>query len=211
MVVNTARRLGVSCGEFGGYEKAERQVVAFSPPEIQVASETYPLAAVRIDNLARAPLSHRDYLGALMSLGIKRELVGDLAVDDSGCTLFALRQAVRLITDELHTVGRCGVRVSETSCDTAKIATSEPERVTVNVVSLRADCLVAAVLHKNRAFAKELIQSETVSVCGELLTSAARQIAPKSTLIIRGYGKFGIGEISGKSAKDRLFVDIFKY
>ena len=160
-------KAGCTCWRFeGGYPDAERRLAAIEPEGSWTDS---PLACVRLDCRAApgADLpSHRDYLGSLMGLAIKREALGDIVLpaDTPGTAyVFALEPAARLICEELAQVGR-----AEVSCTRQPLeelpGLAQAERVlrTAAVSSLRLDAVLAAMLHCSRGAAAELIQAGRV-------------------------------------------------
>lgn len=193
----------------GGYEGAVRAIIAIYPAHECPESEGLPIRCLRIEDKKGGGLSHRDYLGALMALGVKRELVGDIVADESGAYVFCTGIMERLICDELTKVGSHGVAVYPAKGD--KVAAKPPEELKKNVSSMRLDCIIAAAINKNRELTKALIEGGAVTLNGEECKKISRVVCEGDVFSIKGRGKYRVGKQLGKSAKDRIFVELYKY
>ena len=85
---------GSECCFFGGEESCERRILGVFPEWEEPSYEAYPLKAVRISFSYKKELSHRDYLGSLMGLGIERNRIGDIFVYDDGAVVFVHDRAL---------------------------------------------------------------------------------------------------------------------
>ncbi len=202
---------------WGGYEGAGRRFLGlgeYDPPE----KEQFPLAAVRVtcwqpghsiptDKLP----SHRDYLGALLGLGIKRECLGDILSEGDSAICFVDKKMQRVILEELTGVGRYSVRTELVDPDDLAGWQPKTEQLRINVPSLRADAVLAALLHLSRADATALILRGAVSVCHLPLTQQHAAIQEGDTLSVRGAGRWRIVAISGQSKKGRIWLDAEKF
>lgn len=191
----------------GGYEEASRKIISAYPAG-DTAGEPEALC-VRITDKSGDKLTHRDYLGALMALGVKRDLIGDIVTDDTGAFVFCTELMSKLIVQELDKVGSHGVSAELSSGLAVKAAA--PERRVVNVNSMRIDCLLAAAINKNRDLCKQLVESGSVKINGTEITKPSREVSCGDSIYINKFGKYKIGEQLGKSTKERLFVELFKY
>lgn len=197
----------------GGYPEAQRAMLVIFPSEQEDYLDKDQLkelvSTVRIENRSGSSLDHRDYLGAIMALGIKRELMGDIITDKNGAYVFCAPRMAQLLVDELCKVGSVGVSVS--LADGASVAPKPPELMVKNVSSLRLDCLVAAVLNKNREHVKTLIEGGLVRLCGSECKKPSRELSEGDTFSVKGKGKYKMGSCRGTSAKNRIFVEIYKF
>ena len=170
------------------------------------------LALVRIEGSGFSTLGHRDYMGAILNLGIRRETLGDIAVlGGSACEAYCTGAAARLIETELKRIGRDAVKVTLGAIVPGARIEREFAELAVNVASLRLDCVVGEVVPASREAAKRLIASGAVEVDHREETNADARVAAGMTLSVRGTGKFRVGEILGETKKGRLRVRIFKY
>lgn len=206
---------------YGGYEEAERCVAIFVPEFYCVTKEGLvdflkdnslnPLSLIKISKDRFANLSHRDYLGALMGLGIKREMTGDILVDADGCTLFCLKSIADYICTNLSKAGRGQLTVKTEDIDKLVLSESKTEIFFVSVASLRLDCLVAAAFRLSRNGAVNFITQGSVYVNGEQITKTDYLLKEKDKLVLRGKGKTVIENVIGESKKGRLHINLKRY
>lgn len=203
---NWAKRRGCQLQLSGGVENAERQVGFFLPdwltPETFDVSEE--IRAVRITHRF-GTLSHRDYLGALLGLGVKREWLGDILVEDGGATVFCLK-SIESHLCTLEQVGRWGVRTASVplSSVTPPVRNVRPVRFTVQ--SARLDAVTAGLFHLSRTQAAERIRVGDVHLNYELCQHPDAAVQPGDILSLRGSGKAQLAEIGGQSRKGRVFL-----
>ncbi len=201
---------GAAARAFGGYEGAERTVLAFAGSEEQLRDEVFDIAQLRVTaHCPPKPLTHRDYLGALLSLGLKRESVGDILPDESGAFVYARGAAAKLILQELASVGRCSVSC-EASAQSVQAQTAGEERRAF-VASLRLDAVLAAVLHISRGDAAALVKAGAVSVNHIEMTRASSEMFEGDVLRVRGYGKFSVRAVGPQSKKGRTAITYCQY
>ena len=101
------------CCFWGGYPGAKRQMLGVFPEYMEPSGEHFPIAAFTITYRAVDKLSHRDFLGSLMALQIKREAVGDILVSDGICSLFTTDKVAPLVLSEIQKIGRTGVKIEQ--------------------------------------------------------------------------------------------------
>lgn len=194
---------------FGGYDDAERQICAFYTYDEDLS---FPLSILKIKLKAKniSP-SHRDYLGSLLSMGIKREVIGDIVVEKDGCYLFCLEEIAPYITDGLLKVGTAGVTIEKASLTDEIAIKREYQMLSSTVSSLRSDAVIASALNLARSKACELIQRGLVTHNYEQLKSVSSPIKNGDVLSVRGYGKFKILTSGNLTKKGRIHIDICKY
>ncbi|MBR2405063.1 MAG: hypothetical protein IKA95_05350 [Clostridia bacterium] len=203
-----ARFPSESVSFFGGYDDAERVVASFG--EVQDKSE-YPIKVIDVRQKGGKELSHRDYLGTVLSLGIGREMVGDIIVREGGAYVFCLADIAPFIADSLCKIGGAGVRtdVLDDIFDVSFERKYETRGATVS--SLRLDCVVSAACGKSRAASSELVARSLVSVNYKEANSVSLAIKDGDILTVRGHGKFLIKTDSRLTRKGRIYIDILKY
>jgi RNA-binding protein YlmH len=155
-------------------------------------------------------LSHRDFLGALLSLNIKRETIGDILVGDSNAVVFVTNTVAPLILSEITKIGRVGVKVSDSVLDVLPIR-EEFEDIFGTVSSLRLDSVVSVMTGLSREKASEIILAKRVSLNHFECTSVSKTLKQADVISIRGYGRFILNEASGLTKKGRIKVNIKKY
>jgi len=195
----------------GGYAMAERKLACFGSEALCGHAEEPPVCWVAIRPLSAKfaeALTHRDYLGALMGLGIKRETLGDIVPEDGAAYLFCLESVASFICGELTQVRRTAVRAER--CDPPAIRLREPETTEENVASERLDAIVAAVYKLPRSRAAELFDKELVFIGGRAARSAAA-VREGDIVSVRGYGRFVYCGIVKETRKGRLRVCVKIY
>lgn len=202
---------------FGGYASSERQIAAFLPDALCLRSETenlrYPMGIIHIMPRNRKfseQLSHRDYLGALLSLGIDRAKIGDIIVEEQGAFVFVSEKLLSYLCEELsqirHTpVVACKEPLSEFSY------TPKYEKITGTVASVRLDTLLSLAFASSRSRLSSLIEAGKVFVNGKLITSNGYTVKENDVISVRGYGKFIYRKTVSQTKKGRLLVEIHKF
>ena len=191
---------------FGGCEQAERKMIRFGSEEELGFSQDFPIKTLLIKPLASKfadDLSHRDFLGALMNLGIKRELLGDIFVKDKEACVFCKESIADFIIDNLIRVKHTSVKVEVTD-EALDIACHELEDKVVQVSSQRIDAVIAKVYSFSRQEALELFREGLVYHNGRECTENARTLHPGDVISVRGKGKFEFSEELGLSKKGKL-------
>ena len=204
---------GVRVISDGVFCDAERKLLFFLPSYLEEVPEE-DICCIRISPLSEKfaeSLSHRDFLGALMGLGIKREMLGDLAVTENCAQLVALSTVREVLLRDLTEVKHTRVRVEEIlRANLAAVRRTEAR--SVNAASLRADVLISAVWHLSRTRAKEAFARAEVSRNGIELTNPAAELKAGDFVSLRGKGKFRLCDTEPRSTKSgRLYLDIAYY
>ena len=193
---------------YGGYEDSERVVASFGENE---ATEDFPISCVRVISKGSKELSHRDYLGTVLSLGIKREMIGDIVITDDGAYIFALDEIAPYIKDNLFKISNTGVTC--TLCDKTEDLTIRREYITYDstVSSLRLDSVTASSVKKARSAASELILRGLVLLNYKEATSVSAPVKDGDILTVRGFGKFLIKTDGYVTKKGRIHIEINKF
>ena len=189
----------------GGYEHAERQMVAFIPDALYYAW-AYPFDAVCLRSLHSKfaeNLTHRDILGALMHLGIKREMLGDLLIQDSQSIVFCVNSVTSYIIDHCNKI-----RHTTVSCQQIPLEdfSYEPKIIEKNgiVSSLRLDTILADVCKLPRSAAQKLIIEGNAFVNSQKTVQNAYNCQNGDILSVRHFGKFQIETDGGLTKKGRI-------
>ncbi len=196
----------------GGYEGAERKILAAGdeaesgPPDLPVS-----VVAVRPKSEKYAEeLTHRDYLGAVLGLGIERSLVGDILVGEKRAWLFCLSAAAGIIVSGLDQVRRTAVTAETVSSDIPELRPRfAPLRL--NVSSERLDAVTASFAGVSRGQAEKLFGAEKVFVNGRMAADKSARLKEGDILSIRGFGKAVYDGIERETRKNRLWVCLRKY
>ena len=150
-------------------------------------------------------LSHRDYLGAILGLGIERDAIGDVAVQDEyNAILFCPRTLGAFLIGELNKVGSDTVRCRECVIDENFTDGKKYRPISDTVASARLDCVVAALCNLSREAAQGAVRSGLVEVDFEPEERVDTVLEPPITVSVRGYGRFILRSFDGETKKGRL-------
>lgn len=204
---------------YGGYEFAERQMLGFLPDALSFMEEDtfremFPICCIRItarDERYSDVLTHRDYLGAILNMGIDRSKTGDILIGDHAAWLFCHQQIAGFISD-----GLTKVKHTYVSCEISGVINSglpgpRLQRMEGSVASPRIDALLALAFSASRSSLKDLPGSGKVFLNGRMVTDGSTNAKEGDLISVRGMGRFRyIGEI-GRSKKGRCFAAIEKF
>ena len=197
---------------FGGYELAERQIAVFRP-EAPVFYADYPVKCLKITPLNAKfaeDLNHRDYLGAVLNLGIDRACLGDILVEEDAAYLFCLERMADFIRDNLIRIRHTSVYVEQVEAENFHYEPKYKE-VSGTVASVRLDKLLALAFNASRSSLTGLIEGGKVFVNGKLVTSNGYEPKEGDLISVRGMGRFRFRETGGQSKKGREYVILWRY
>ena len=197
---------------FGGTEGCERVVVRFGDEESLGYVGDFPIACLSVSPVSAKfaePLSHRDCLGALMNLGIKRECLGDILQTEEGIFLFCLEKIASYLCENLTRIRHTDVRVSPASPPASACARTEELRL--SVASLRADGVIAHAYLLSRADAAALFAAHRVFINGRATESVSAELHEGDLVTVRGFGRFRFGGAVGTSKKGKTVICIEKF
>lgn len=196
-------RLPVPVELLGGYGGAERRLARFGE-----GGDEPPLTLLCIEPLSRKfadALTHRDFLGALMSLGLRRETLGDIVVKDNCGWLFCLGSAAAYIAEQLTEVRHSSVRCALRDALPPELD-APPEPREFVVASERLDAAVAAVFELSRGDSQQLFRQGRVFVGGREEENCSRVLRGGETVSVRGFGRFVYEGILRETRRGRLRI-----
>ncbi|MCI6043600.1 YlmH/Sll1252 family protein [bacterium] len=209
---------GIHIHFFGGYEGAERQIAAFLPDALSFEDETvlhemYPIDCLKISPCSvkyAESLSHRDYLGALIHLGIDRSKLGDIVIKEKDAYLFCLKQMSEFLLQNLEKVRHTNVTVSKVT-NPSDLPRPDLKEIHGTVASVRLDSMIALAFSSSRSSMIGLIEGGKVFVNGKMTISNGHPLKQGDIISVRGYGKFLFdGDIS-TTKKGRYSVTVYRY
>lgn len=218
-----ASQKGLSYGFYGGYEEAERTIVLFFPDYIQIDKqqgvanyfkenvEENPLTLLRLTHDGYRKLTHRDYLGSLLALGIKREKIGDILVRENGCDVIIFEDIAPFLLLHYEKAGNVSLKTELYSMDNLIVQEGNRQEITDTVASLRLDNLIASGFSLSRTKAVEAIGKGIVFVNGIQTNKTERLIHEGDKLVLRGKGKVLLKEIGNVTRKERIFILLERY
>ena len=192
----------VNTVSFGGYDEAERQMAGFFPDFSDAGFSEFPLSAVKITGAEEK--GHRDFLGSILGLGIKRSAVGDIVMDGGAAYVFCENAVCDFLMLNLTKIGRQRVRLLKMEPDEVSIPPFD--EIFGTVASLRLDAIVTMGARMSRSKASALIEGEMVNVNWQAVTNPARTVSEGDVISVRGFGRIRIGEVFGESKKGRIKV-----
>ncbi len=197
----------------GGSPEAERCVALFGKEEEMGYAWESDLVILKISPVSQKfadTLSHRDFLGSLLNLGIKRDLLGDLFICENTGYLVSFEQMAPYFTENLIRVKHTSVRVER--CDSLPEGVGPKfEERSVVAASPRIDAVISAVWKLSRLEGKKLVESERVSIRGKMILSPERCLLPGDRISVKGYGRFYFDGEEGRtrSGRGRMKVRVF--
>lgn len=199
---------GFNHSVFGGYDDAQRCIIGISSCDTPL-NEWFPLRTLRFKLDSRLNIVHRDVLGALMSLGIRRELIGDILFADGYCYFFAESSIADYIIGNFSGVANNSVvpEIFDGEIHYKKVY----EELTCTVTSMRLDCMTAAVTARSRSDAENMVLTGTVRLNGIENRKKDAQLKCGDILTVRRFGKYRIDSVTGTTKKGRIRIRILKY
>lgn len=209
---------GVRVRMFGGYETAERQMAAFVPDafcyeeDFHVES-AYPISCIRVAPLQAKfadALTHRDYLGSILNLGLDRSKIGDILLEEDCAYVFCHSSVCGFLIEEISRIKHTSVMAKEIF---AKEDMPKPRREEISgtVASPRLDSVIALAFHTSRSSMIPFIKGGKVFVNGKSVISNGYNLKEGDIISVRGKGKFQFGSVTCKTKKNRFHVVLYKY
>ncbi|HIU66562.1 MAG TPA: RNA-binding protein [Candidatus Caccomorpha excrementavium] len=201
---------------FGGYEEAERKIACFhgGEPDGEDRMRTdFPITCLRIRPVNAKfsdALTHRDYLGAVLNLGIERGKTGDIIIREDAAFLFCCRGIAPFIRENLIQVKHTAVRAEEGDFEQSDIH-PEYREIKGTVSSVRLDSLISLAFGISRGGSADYIDAGKVFVNGRISLSGSRPLKEGDVISVRGLGRFIFSASGGVSRKGRLGVTLSKY
>ncbi|MCQ2770386.1 MAG: YlmH/Sll1252 family protein [Clostridia bacterium] len=218
-VENHLKSMHIRCVFYGGFEEAERTICIFYPDYIDDIinhlnrnpknNQIKPLRR----KIKKGPpkLSHRDYLGALMALGIKREAIGDIIVYDEGADIIIKKEMESYLYSSLSSVGKNDVETEIIPIDKINAPVYKFVESRCTVPSLRLDAIIAEAFNLSRDKASQAINSGLVYINSLQTYKVDAKVKEGSKLVLRGHGKIILKEIIGLTKKERVAILIDRY
>ena len=199
-------RMGIagSADPLDGHHSDQREPLKFE------VSET-PISVLRISGREIVRLNHRDFLGSVLGLGIKREKIGDILVGSERCFMFVSTDIAEYICENLSKIGNAGVSVELADVSEVELPARSVEEIVGTVANVRLDAVLGVALKVSRSRAAELISAGVVVVNWEIAASVAKLVSSGDVFSVKGFGRFRLSEIGGLSKKNRTYVTIEKY
>lgn len=176
----------------GGRKDCERRMLRFGSPESLGYEEDFPIVCLAVKPLMEKfadALTHRDFLGALMNLGIDRSAVGDIFLEGKAAYVFCTEKIAPYIMENLNKVKHTNVKCILADAE-KELPVKEPEEVCFIVASERADGIIAKIFNLSRNRSLELFRGKKVYVNGRLKENSSYGLKSGDMVSVRGYGRF---------------------
>ena len=195
----------------GGYDGAERRILLFLPDWLEREDAEAPIRCLRARYRAEKPMTHRDFLGSLMGIGVLRGKIGDILVGEDSTDVLVHASVADFLLSGWDSAGRTKLRLSEVDRRDLHIPEARFRELRDTVSSLRLDALVSVGFRVARGKAAELIASGKVQVNWVDCAKSDRQLAEGDTVSARGFGKFRLTEVGGLTKKGRVAVTVRQF
>ena len=205
--------VGIPYTAFGGNEGCERVMIRFGSEDICGYEMPFPISIVLCQPLSdkfAEKLSHRDFLGAILNLGIDRSVLGDIAIVDNRAYIFVKEGMAEFVADSLTKVRKTSVKCSivDSAPDGTLYNTKE---IRVQAVGERIDALVAKVFSLSRDDSATLFSRGLVFISGKCCESTSHKLKEGDIVSVRGYGRFVYRGVEGHTKKGKLNILIEQY
>ncbi len=203
---------------YGGYEESERKVLIVYPEKYdeKMLGKNYnkivKIVRVKLSEEEEGKYSHRNYLGGIVKLGLKREKVGDIIVYEEGADIITVEDFADILKQQLPSLTRFeNSEVIVEEIQNLQKREVKVENIKIIVPSLRLDNFVSDLAKTSRSKAVQIIDQERVFVNGKNETKASKLLKLNDVITIRGKGRFVIKELAGTTRSGRTIVVIEKY
>ena len=205
---------------YGGYSNAERVMIIIYPEKLEDVfhnnqydfNNIVRVIRVILPNEMKGKYSHRDYLGAVIKVGLKREKVGDIIVNLDGADLIVSKDISKYIVDSFKELTRFSKSdIYEESIEKLNITEPKTEVLNIIIPSMRMDSIVSELIRTSRSKALEIINAERVFVNSEVITKNSKMLKENDMITVRGKGRFKIIKILNSTKKGNLVLEVEKY
>lgn len=203
---------------YGGFEQAERKIFVIYPEKFNSnVVEKNLLSILQIVRIElpedlKGKYTHRDYLGAVIKLGIERKKIGDIIVDNNGADIIVDKDIVKFLVDNLGSLTRFSKsEISVQNIEELRPVEIKKEQFEIIVSSMRLDNVISELAKCSRNKANEIINTERVFINFENETKITKQIKAGDMITIRGKGRFFIKEFVGNTRSGRTIINVEKF
>lgn len=206
-------RFGTALFEYGGYPDAERKRLYVLPEYMEGAEdvgafreygEDTGICTLFAKGSGFCKLSHRDFMGSLLGLGVERSVIGDIIViEENSAVVFCDIKIADFLVNEWREVGHDRIKCARAKEGELVLPERRCAQISDTVASARLDCVVAALCNLARERARECVVSELCEINYERETRPDRGVVAPALVSVRGYGKFRVLSISGQTKKGR--------
>lgn len=196
---------------FGGYVDAERRMLCYLPDYLDESALEESLVCLRATFYEGDSPSHRDFLGALMGMGIARETVGDICVGKGYCDFFVTDEIGPFLLQNLSDAGRTRLRLEQIALSDVAVPEPEINVLRDTVASLRLDSVISAGFRIGRSAAAQYVTAGKAAIDGLPCEKPDKSVSEGMKISVRGLGKMKLHSVNGQTKKGRVSVVIHRY
>lgn len=203
---------------YGGFEQAERKMFVFYPDKFNETvveknlSNIVQIIRIELPDDLKGKYTHRDYLGAVIKLGVERKKVGDIIVDNNGADIIIDKDISKFLIENLGSLTRFSKSIiTEENIENLRTVEIKKEEIEIIVASLRLDNIISDLARCSRNKAFDIINMERVFVNFQCETKKTKQIKSGDMITIRGKGRFYIKDIMGQTRSGRTIIKVEKF
>ena len=219
LVQNFLRKIQITnCKLYGGYEEAERKIGIIYPENYTESmieknyNKMLKIVRIQLPEEEKGKYTHRNYLGGIVKLGLKREKVGDIIVSTQGADIVVVEEFSNILKEQLPSLTRFeNSKIEIVEIEKLKKKEVKVEEIKIIVPSLRLDNIVSDLARTSRSKAAQIMNQERVFINGQNETKLSKQVKLNDVITIRGKGRFVIKKFEGTTRSGRTVVAIEKY
>jgi len=197
---------------YGGYEQAERKRLVTIPFSYLGPPPAPHITAVQIcGKFQYQAVTHRDCLGAVLGLGIKREVIGDILMLEDGCQILVEEEIAEYLQSNLTKIHQVSVQVSKIDYEALRHGAERVKEIKTTLASLRLDTVASAGFGNSRSKMADEIAAEKLKVNWKPAKNAAQPIKQGDIISLRGRGRVEVAELFGQTKKGRFSVLLKRY
>lgn len=206
------RSAGARYFAYGGYDFSERKRIYLLPDYMEGSNSARDLAdfgqsdAITVLELVGSGfehLEHRSFMGAVLGLGIERDVIGDILLNERGAFVICDSAIAEFILANLERVGRDKIKIGVVTLPEGYEPERKFERIEDTVASPRLDCIVGALCSLSREKARDAVEDGRVEIDYERCERADREVCEGSLISVRGYGKYRVLSLADRTRKGR--------
>ena len=208
---NVVFPFGYNVITYGGFDENEKKMIGVFPEWQEPDTESFPIVCLKIEGGFSKKLTHRDYLGTIMSLGISSSKLGDIVVDDGCAYVFVHSDISGYVSDNISKIGNQGVKISVID-DTGNVEIKRNYK-TIEAVcaSGRLDAVVGAAANMSRSESARMIAAGKIKLNHRECLKPSEEIRTGDLLSIRGYGRYIVSDFGNETRKGRIHITLKKY